>query len=83
MCLLTIQTYKCGHEKARSLATAYIVDGKVKICHVEINDALSRSCSKIERHREVAPYKCARCLGSLDWGKDYAQTYGWFGGRYL
>jgi hypothetical protein len=83
MCLLAIQLYKCGHEKARSLAMTYVLDGKVKVCHVEINDALNRSCSNIVTHKGAARYKCARCLGSLNWSKDYAETNGWYGERYL
>jgi len=83
MCLLTIQLYRCGHEKPRSLSTTYMLDGKVKVCHVEINDALDRSCNNIVKHKEAAPYKCARCLGSLNWSKDYAETNGWHGGRYV
>lgn len=59
MCLLTIQTYKCNHKKARFLSTTYVLEGKVKVCHVEIDDALNRSCST------VVEYKCARCMGSL------------------
>lgn len=84
MCLLIHQTYKCGHTKSNSLLSTYILDDTIKICRVQLTDALSRPCSKVEQKRtQVAPYKCPRCMGSLNWSKDYAQTNGWHGGRYL
>lgn len=83
MCFLTLQTYACGHTKDRSLASTYAEEGVLKHCHVARNDALGRSCGKVAECMKRVPYRCVRCMGSLNWGKDYQEANGWHGGRYL